>query len=556
MPRDDEEIESSENDDAPSEESTELPPPPRKNKGGRPRKNPLPSAIPAAAAPVGVGAVPAADADVEVDEGWSKDPQHVWAKVIEKTLAQGLYPDRDISISIMRQPSGPVVGEWQRLSSIPGRAVYVPDNPIASGELLMTYIQDVYHVSAAGPSKYEIAFNVTGGRNSRLMKKCQFVLADPREMIAMRSRAMAVQQSFAAPSGGFQPMMAYPSGMGPGSGLGSPPRGNPPSAGEVSPSTPQPSGQSQVDLATLHSIEQIKQQIAYQFGLMNAHQQQEAARALGMAGVPAPVAAPPAESEDARIARVVATTLRGMGIGAPPPETEDERIARVVAKALQGVGIGAAPPPPAVPPGYVPAPQYVAPPGGFSGAVAQAREQVSGLREMVKVFKELEGVKSALGLGAVESEAVTLPEAPAAPVDPSAPPFNVRPIPMTASPLTGGQPVNWVDRAKYDSSGQIMKDDAGAVVNEGLADWAMKMAVANPGLAANLMEKMTKILDQSALGSLMKRVADASGGQAAAAAAQATPGVLNGAAGMIGMGAPPRMQPPMAPPPPPDDTLP
>jgi hypothetical protein len=520
--------------------------PPKKNKGGRPRKV-RPTEIAAASTPT----TEPLDAVPLDDEMWSRDPQEVWARIIEKVLAKGLYPDRDVSITVMRMPSGPVVGEWQRLTSISGRAVYVPNSPVASGEMLMNYIQDVYHVSAVGPCKYELGF-ILADAKSRLMKKCQFVLGDPRELMAMKNRAAMAQQAAAYSASGYSPMppvpSPYPIGMGnPGSYRPNTGGGEPTAvaAPAVAVPAPAPSGQSSLDLEAIRRIEQLQQQIAFQFGMMNAQQQAEAARAIGLASLPSPGPAPaaaPAGNDDARIARVVADTLRGMGIGAPPPETEEARIGRIVATTLRGMGFGAMPQAP-----VQAAPAY-APQGGFSSVVTQAKEQVGGLREMVKVFKELKSVESALGLGGSEPEEVAAPAAPAAPIDPNAPPFNVRPIPFTGSPLTGGQPVNWVDRSKVDSAGVVMKDDAGNALNKGFGDWAMEMAAANPGLAANLLEHATKILDQTAFGALLKRFAEAGGAQAAAAqavSAASLNGMSNGAA--LGMGAEPGTAPPTVP---------
>jgi hypothetical protein len=94
--------------------------------------------------------------------------------------------------------------------------------------------------------------------------------------------------------------------------------------------------------------------------------------------------------------------------------------------------------------------------------------------------------------------------------DPNKPAFGVKPIPFAKFQ---GKEVLWAER----------KEDEAL-----LTEWLPKMAMANPELSMNMLERALRVLDQGAFGVLLRRFAE-QGGPAATAASVMADRVANGA---------------------------
>jgi hypothetical protein len=213
------------------------------------------------------------------------------------------------------------------------------------------------------------------------------------------------------------------------------------------------------------------------------------------------------------IAATVAATLRALGMGAPLPT----------------------PLPPAPPPynPYVVQQQQAARQIGLGDLVTDLKGQVAAFREFGKIKRDFESLGNLFG-----SEQEEEPPQAAAPIvpasDSNAPPFGVRKIPFSGSPLSGGQDINWVDQYTTDADGERVKKP--------LQDWAMQLSAVNPQLTANMIEQLTRIIDNSSIGSLVKKFAES--GAAAQQTAARAPAALGAGAMPNGVAQPGGYSPP------------
>jgi hypothetical protein len=136
-------------------------------------------------------------------------------------------------------------------------------------------------------------------------------------------------------------------------------------------------------------------------------------------------------------------------------------------------------------------------------------------------MRDFEGMREQFGLGKPDEDEEEAATPVQNPIDPNAPPFAVRKIPFTGSPLSGGQDINWVSRDKLDQFGKPLVDTDGSPVKKNLQDWVTEMAASNPQLAVNFIEQLSRIVDHSSIGAMIRRLAEAGQG----AAAQGAPAV-------------------------------
>jgi hypothetical protein len=470
----------SEEEESVEEETVEETPPPKK-KVGRPKG----SKTATKTRPVGDGAPAKSSKPLADLNTWPKEATALWPKILEWLGEQGRSAS-DVLIAVHRQLTGPFVGEATELSPFLGSYVEGSAN-VSPSEALMQYIVNVYHITSAGPSLYTLYFRWRAG--GALIKTGELRLDSYDRIMQSLNRAAYMQAVRPADPQPQQPVYAYPPTF------GQPPvqpmRPPPPSQGVGYASNYYPPA-SPTDPYARESVEGLRREMAVLLGRFD-----EAARAqaAGVGAPPPPPLAAHVDDGQQSLVRTIVGVLTEMGFR---PQNNQ-------------VGVGN--------------PGVQAPPDGINNVVSRAREQVGGLRDFVKIFKELEGVRADLGIGGRDEEEAP----PAAPVasaalavvpDPEAPPFGVKPIPFSGSKLSGGKPLNWVTRGE----------------DEPMTDWVLKMSASNPEAAISIVEMAMRIVDQGAIGGVLRKMAS-QGQPQAAAVAQVQQNTANGAA--LGTGAPP-----------------
>lgn len=562
MPReDDEDLEQAEYEDdeedseeqAPEQTQATSESPSPKRRGRKPGSKNKPKESRAG----GLSQIPQAPGEPNPDDpvSWTDDPLIVWPNVIAYCERKGYQPSEVISIAVCRKPAGPHVGDNQALQTIPGASV-LGDSLTTPGDALMRYVIEVYHMAYDRPATYELRFLFRPNR-SRALKTAHLTLADPREMLAVKSRAaqLAASTAYQGPALGStypltQPPWVYPQASQ--VSMQSPPTQAAQPLGTLPQGAhPQSQHAPSYDPTVSQAVENLRRELGVVFGMMTAQQQHEAARQLGMGAPPAPSASP---------------TWQPLAVAPPStapstPASQAEMIAATVAATIQALGLGAAPRPSLVQqPPALPFNPYVVqhtptqPQVGLGSMVSDLKERVGAFREIGKLAREFDGLKEQFGFGEREETAPAV-EAQPQPADPNGLPFAVRKIPFTGSALSGGQDVNWVSRYKTDVYGNGLKDSDGNSVPKGIQEWAMEMAAANPALAANFMEQATRIVDNTSLGALLRRFAEQGAVQSATPAALSqSAGAAPAAAGLAaapqqsnGIAAGMPNEPPMAP---------
>jgi hypothetical protein len=390
---------------------------------------------------------------------WPTDASMVWQKIVEEAYRMGSSP-HEIYITVERFGIGGYAAEPVQLGQIEGGAVSGSES-ISPAQALTDYVVQVCHAQAPGPARYR--FNFCWKRGGKV-KVGELRLGHPQELA--NQRMMAAQRAATSPPPGFGRTPTLPAFQPPPPGFGAmpPPGYYPP------PYMPPPQQYFSQPAFDMGPVEAMRRELAQTLGALNESRAREA-EARGLPPPPPVVAAPTIspEADDARTARVVVGVLQSMGI-------------RPVGSA---------------------APAQV----GFGAAISDAKEKISGLRELVGIFREVEKLKEGMGFGGLE-ETVEMP----APIveDPSRPAFGVKPIPFAK---WQGKDVLWAER----------KDDEAI-----LSEWLPKMAAANPELAMSLLERALRVFDQGAFGVLLRKFAE-QGGPAATAASVMADRVANGA---------------------------
>lgn len=460
-PNEEDELDEEEEDDDEPQEVAAAPvepPPPPPKKNNRPKKPRRIAGLAGSTGDVaGMGAPP------DGSEAWPQDAPEVWEKIVEQAAKGGRTP-WDMYITVERFGIGGYAAEPVQLAQIEGGSVAGSEG-VSAAQMLMDYMIDVCHARAAGPARYRLNFNwKRGGR----IKVAELRMAHPQEI--MMQRSAAAQRAMPPPPGpGFgarlqgypqqsqQPM--YPQPM-----MQQNPAYYPPPYPQY---VPMPS---QADPELRGSVEQMRRETAMMLGRLDEAARREA-EARGQPAPPpmAPVSSP--EGDDARTARVVVGVLQAMGIRPSGP----------AAAATAG-------------------------PTGFGAAISDAKEKISGLRELVGIFREVEKLKEGFGLAAEEPTEIPAPIIE----DPNKPAFGVKPIPFAKFQ---GKEVLWAER----------KEDEAL-----LTEWLPRMAMANPEMSMQVLERALRVLDQGAFGVLLRKFAE-QGGPAATAASVMADRVANGA---------------------------
>jgi hypothetical protein len=483
------EDESSEDESPAEAAATVVEEAPPKKKIGRPKG----SRTTPKTRPIGDGAPPKSSKPLANLNEWPKEAIALWPKILEWVQEQGRGAS-DVLVAVHRQLTGPFIGESTELSPFLGSYVEGSAN-VSPSEALMQYIIDVYHNTSAGPSLYTLNFRWRSG--GALIKTGELRLDSFDRVMQSRNRAAMYQAA--------QPQQPQGMGMGyPQQQPFYPSYSQPPMQQPMRPPPPTPSQAPhyyppgpQQDPYARDSVEGLRRDVSVMLGRLDEAERQ---RAAGLGVAPPPPLSPTPQPDDAQqnLVRTIVGVLDAMGFR---PNNNQ-------------VGVGN------------PGVQTALPPdNSINSVVRRTQEQVGGLREFVKIFKELENVRSDLGIGGSsatdEEEAAPLAAPLAVVADPNEPPFGVKPIPFSGSKLSGGKPLNWVTRGE----------------DEAMTDWLLKMGASNPEASMTIVEMAMRIVDQGAIGGLLRKLA-AQGGPQAAAVAQVQQNAANGAAA-LGTGAPP-----------------
>jgi hypothetical protein len=417
---------------------------------------------------------------------WPTEAGLVWEQILIEA-AKEHKTARDMYINVERLAISGYAAEPVDIGQIEGEAVEGGET-VTPATALREYMLDVFHARHSGPAKYRLDFNWKRGRR---IKMGEFRFGHPHEMMQQKAYAQARAQAAhmpgmagippvgmgAMPPQPYAPMPPY---------MSQPPYASYPPPYYQQPQQPQAPA---VDPATMAELSYLRG------SLTEALSAAREGRQPNIAPPPPPaVAAPSADQEDARMARVVVGVLQSYGIRP------------AAAQPAQGAAQSA--------------------PVGFGAVVDRAREQLGGLKQVLGVFKEFEKLKEEMGIagGAMEE---TDPEVITAKIeDPNSPAFGVRKIPLASF---GGKDVLWPHREEDESL---------------LTEWGPRFIAANPDLAMSFLEKAMKVLDQGAFGSLLGRLAQ-QGGPVAQAAQAMGDRMSNGAGAGAGVGSqpPPRGYP-------------
>jgi len=461
----DDEEEEEETEDEPVGVAAPPAPPPvpsGKGKGRRP-----PTRRPRLSSPGGIHG-PTADEYAGVskppsDSQWPADAAEMWPRIVEESYKLGRTP-HDIFITCERFGLSGYNSEPVQLAQIEGAAVMGGEG-VSPAQAFMDYVEQIIHSSSTGPARYRFQFCWKRGNK---IKIGELRLAHPQELARQRALAMQRQQVQGQPRAPQYPGMPY-AGMGAPAQAYGPPQPYPQPAYYQPPAYYPPPAPQQV--AADPATEGMRREMATMMGRFDEMMRQQA-EARGLPPPP-PMAPPPpaaAPSLATEIAAGVAQALRAAGISAQP--------------ASQG-------------------------PVGLGSVISNAKQQMSGLTEILGVMKDFQKLKD--GFGAVMGEEPDATEVPAPIVeDKNAPPFGVRAIPLAKF---RGNPVLWAEREE----------------GETLLEWLPKMAAANPEAASGFLEQALRVLDQGAFGALLRKFAQ-QGGPAAQAAATMADRVANGSA--------------------------
>ena len=457
---DEDEVEGEEEEEEEEEEEVEAAPPKRGKKAG--------VGAPAVSKPARVAPVVAKTkkrgmAAPPPIEDWPHEAGPLWEKIVGVAETQGKSAS-DMYITVTRTPLGPIPGEPVEMTPIDGAAVAGSEmtSPAAA---LSNYVIEVYHPLSPGPALFKCTFFWKRGNKIRAG---EMRLPAPGELRAQRERMAA-----------RMPPPSY------GTGVGMPPMPNYSSGQGIQPAMPglhvggsaQP--QSSADPYTAQSVEGMRREMAQLFGRIDAVIHGNPPPPVAPVAAPAVGVGAPGDDLDTRIARTVVSVLQQTGM-----LDAVTRMNQATAAAQQQAAVGVGSP--------------------SVAALTRAKEGLSGLEELVGIFRQVEGVKRALGMGAPIAAAEEPEEeeepAPAVVEAAATPPFGVRPIPFTEG-FTGDK-LNWVERGDEES----------------MTDWLTKMAAANPKGALKVLEVGMRMLDQGAFGQLLMRLSGQGGPQAQAAA--------------------------------------
>jgi len=341
-----------------------------RNRGGRPRKNPLPGTNAADWAPP----VP----KQEAPESWPKEAVDLWPYLLA-WLAGGLNKTREpmgadtVRIELMRlgagQPPTPLPPGFDG-HSVTGAEGYPP------GEALRDHIIDNYHMPIAqGPMKYHVQFK---WKNSgKTIRNGEIYLPAPAEIRMLRAaRTNAEQQQQQIPQNGF--------------------------AGAPYARPPQQPQYPQAPQYPQYQQPQYPQQYP---------QQSSDNRIVD-----------PALRAEVNDLRVLVSALVGKLEGrppapvtSPPPQTSEERIAHAVVGALVGMGV--------IPQGHVPAAPAAVPQGPARAThAAEPEDPVDAMEKYMTKMVRLKKMGRMIGqlMGdEVDAVAEPMPETPSAPPPPS-----------------------------------------------------------------------------------------------------------------------------------------
>lgn len=392
---------------------------------------------------------------------WPQEAGQVWERILVEA-AKEHRTARDMYINVERLAISGYSAEPVYIGQIEGEAVEGGE-VITPATALTEYMIDVFHARASGPAKYKLDFNWKRGRR---IKMGEFRFAHPHEMMEQRAYAKARAAAGQMPGSGGMAHAPTPYAPIP------PYMQQPPYASQYPPYYPPPQQAAPAaDPALMAELSYLRGSLAEALSAARDGRQPNIAPPPPM---PAP---PPADQEDARVARVVVGVLQSYGL---KPGTTTER-----------------------------APQ---PPMGFGAAIDRAKEQLGGLKQVLGVFREFEKLKDEMGLGGAsesETDVVT-----AKVEGPDGPAFDVRKIPFAKF---RDKDVLWPQRQEDESL---------------LTEWGPRFAAANPEMAMAFLEGAMKVLDQGAFGMLLSRMADRGG--PAGQAAQAMADRMSNGAGVAG----------------------